>query len=227
MIFFNKKGQIGKLISSMPLMILIFIIMGIFIFLALSMSVNRSASNSAAFVQNLHIDDVMTKEVVIKVDGQLQKMQLLEAVKIKATDDINAAEKTLTPNALFNYRIEGGDFGEIAKQLITPDRDCLYVFASTTPEKPSNAYIHTYIYNDPIMGVRSVDDAGPTSGPDSMEPYDKLGMDRTLSLSTKSASGKIVKIYINYYYGRCMECTGWNLVGYCNKWDFMEAKLNL
>jgi len=90
----DKKGQIAKLISSFPIMLLVFIIMGVFIFISSTVSL---ASNKVTPVFSEEIvtqDDLMAKEIIVNLgEGKDREQQILIGDKSQSMLVLEAVTK--------------------------------------------------------------------------------------------------------------------------------------
>ncbi len=107
----NKKAQLDKIITTLPVLILIFIIMGIFIILATSITLlgdspSEIKPHSSTFYE---LDGLLTKPVQVKLSsGQTEEMMVLDAFLL-------ATEK----------RIEQDSLREELKKLLKEEGDCV------------------------------------------------------------------------------------------------------
>ena len=90
----NKKAQLGKIITSIPIMLLIFVIMGVFIFISAGASLTKSKVGDVNFLSLVPGDDLMLKEIVVNVQGaedkvEVKKLRVIDAFAMYLSKKIN------------------------------------------------------------------------------------------------------------------------------------------
>ena len=223
----NRKGQIGKLISLFPIMLLIFIIMGIFVLLAASFSVKSIVSGekgSPTFSEKIITqNDLMLmpivmpfeKMVVDKATGQAQfeafslKMRVLDAVVFYSNNNYpEGATEGITIGGISRIFRLG------LKSLMRDDKD------STALKSVTCLYLSKSSFANPSWKIdllrNTIDSAAQSK---SLSSYfivrrgDKEPDDSSVS-DSKFYRGVIrdfsfygsddKPVYIDYYYGRCL-----------------------
>jgi hypothetical protein len=131
----NKKGQLGKIITIIPLMIWIFIVMGLFIFLSASFSLAKTKSTT--FISGVGPgDDAMLKTIKIDYGGKEQDMRVIEAIawcireKCTRGDELHGAIAkalmglTSSDKVFFVFEHEQDTLPRYADFYITGQGDC-------------------------------------------------------------------------------------------------------
>ncbi len=115
MIYSDKKAQLGKIISSVPLMILIFVIMGLFVMLAAGFSLAKGSKDSPKFVYgNIAQDDLMSQEVSVAFPGEQAETMLV----------IDALAKSYSKKDYEGFRKEG--LSDYFKPLVDAEHPFLF-----------------------------------------------------------------------------------------------------
>ncbi len=205
---FNNRGQIGKLISSVPLMILIFIIIGIFIFLAASLGARYQNSDfrSATVAPYLNVfedDDLMYMTVNVQVAGQPQNMYFYEMLYKNINGEVS---DTQVDSAM--------------KSMLSEERPLVFVAKRTTDSSTTNANLAMNNYfRDSVDGKIGTKGGLYYYRSDSHIEYSaqeggnliikqQLSKIRTISFLVKDKEGKETRYYIDYYLGGVVPYSG-------------------
>jgi len=192
----NKTGagEIGKLLVSFPIILLIFIIMGIFVFVSSVLSIGggggRAFSNSVVTQ-----DELMLKKVDVKIDlgdgkSEIRSMRVIDAVKLVLEGKISVDKIPL-------------------RGLMDKENNCLLISRSVTPDLSSriNEYqIALVIYLVNQNG--QIYNAGPTAPSSPTGIYLKNKALKSISFEVMKEDGNgnkvSTKFYVDYYYGGCL-----------------------
>lgn len=205
----NKKGQeIGNLLPLFPLLILIFLLMGIFIVLAMGMSLGKSKT-VPQFFSEIPEEDLMFKPISLQITGiVLPEMNIvLDAI----IEDIKRERASLEKKAV--EPIIHAPLVDALKKLVD-NKNNLLIYAygeapmpSLQAESPASfdkGHPHIYLRyeNGKIYEENTLTDQESRTA---MRPYFEKGDMRSLSFVDKN-DGK--RIYIDYYYGPCRKEEG-------------------
>jgi len=194
-VIMSRKGQIGKLIAIVPIMFLIFIIMGIFVVLSGTFSLTNSgeedSSNFASEV--LSPDDLMFRN--LNLDGKT--MNVIDAISM------------YLPKKLDESQGRGRDeFVKFKKSLqsslesFVEDNRCLFLVQGKK-ENPSNGATTGEFYIHKKNGEFLFTSAGGLGG--GVNKYQDLGLIKGISFFVIDSEGVGANVYVDYYYGRCIE----------------------
>ena len=173
----NKKAQLGKIIATLPVLILVVIIMGLFIAIA-------------AAITTLHKPSFETASPAIIIDNNL----LLQTVEIehKLNDETSAFEKYLVMDAVYlslqeELNPDKESAGDIRKKI--PDA------LGSLQKKTNNCYLLKYSY-DIIIG-RSI-----ISEKDLFRSNDyENSLEGKTSFTNFNIEGKTMEV--EHYFGTC------------------------
>lgn len=113
----NKQGQLGKLITSFPIMLLIFVIMVVFVIISAALSATRiHEGRTSEFLSFGSDGDLMLKEISVNIGGQMQEMRTIDAFALYLTGE---ADK--------------GSFVNSLKNLLDSDNNCIIFSAIGAP----------------------------------------------------------------------------------------------
>ena len=176
----NKKAQMGKIITSLPVMLLIVVIMGIFIFLSAAASLFNSETFDAAASINPE-DSLLLKNIQIQKDNKITEMPVLDACY-----------------EYYKKNIKRDELIEQLKKLVTEKNSCLGITIGETPNPSKYSGLESLDYFLLILeknGKVSVGHPGSVSA-SVTERYQSRLDSAELTLKDK-------KLYIDYYLGAC------------------------
>ncbi len=213
----NKKGVAGKIITSFPVMILIFFIIAIYIISAAVLYKVKGAPSSLA-IEGVELDNVLLKEIMIGekrallIDGLVQDYTYNYELK-------KLGEKVRSGGASEEERKRYDKLGEIyqasyfnslregIKNVMKREKGfddralCFIAFFNR-----GNPISQNFIRSRDIYFVANRGDVkeGPTFD---LERYYDKEMLRIFEYDIKSKSfeGKDIRFVMQYYYGRCLE----------------------
>lgn len=79
----NRKGELGGLLAIAPIAIIIFVIMGIYVFLAFAASAQYKGSAFAYLMPSLE-GDLLLKKVNIDTGGEIKEMRVVDALAVRS-----------------------------------------------------------------------------------------------------------------------------------------------
>jgi hypothetical protein len=170
----NSKGQIAKLISLFPIMILVFIIMGVFVVLSVAFSPSKPTNVNFA-EKAIMQDDLMLKTINVEIDGKMQEMRVIDAVAMCIKAGCNRGH---SPH------------NEISAALIksVPKENSIFIFKSADGNSvPRKALFFIYL---------GYDNSGNDNANLAFLLYHDAGLARTVSLETDTG-----RVFIVYYAG--------------------------
>lgn len=85
----GKKGQIDKIIETFPVMLLIFLLMGIFIFLSFGAKGIKQPSYPEITVNVPGWDNLLLKEIDISFNKEMKKMFVFDAIILVEREEIS------------------------------------------------------------------------------------------------------------------------------------------
>lgn len=183
MISMNKRAQLGKLIISFPIILAVFVIMGIFIFISATASIIKGSESDPMKIGTIPGDDLMTKSIIVDLDGNGQ------------------AERMLVVDAVAQYLEKGYERGDKqhaemrnSSGNLMSDGDLLFIFKSNSRDKIDVRYAEFYLFKseDELF-----DETAQPGGEDVFDIYYKAGRIRTITLITEKGT-----FYIHYYLGK-------------------------
>ncbi|MEM4271861.1 MAG: hypothetical protein QXD13_02130 [Candidatus Pacearchaeota archaeon] len=187
----NKKGQeIGNLLPLFPLLILIFLLMGIFIVLAMGMSLGKPKT-VPQFFSEIPSGDLMFKKISVDIDKDMttpgtKETQVLDAIREYAITikdpDFNRGDRD--KNRLFTQ-----DYLSDLGKLLNENKNMLYV---NIDQLVDSTFL--WIYKD---GVADIDKELSRYV---YRDYISTGYTRSISFQIP---GKAEKVRVTYYYGPC------------------------
>jgi hypothetical protein len=182
----NKKGQLGKLIISFPLMILIFVMMGIFIFLSSTFSMSKGVKESPNFVyQNIAQHDLMSERINAQLNnGKTQEMLVLDAIARNWTNEITKENICAGLTRLFS------------KMSLT--KQALFIFTGRDENPKDKGTLDCYLIGNPGSMVFDNTDTG--KGDSVFKTYANAGAIRHNSFYIS----KIPRVYVDYYFGEAL-----------------------
>jgi len=108
----NKKAQLGRIITTIPIMILVIVIIGFFIIM--SAGIFAFKGKTSATPTSIHHDNLLLQQIKIEINGQEEEMLILDAA-IK----------------MIKGEISESKLKESLKPLVNKQHPCLFL----TPEK--------------------------------------------------------------------------------------------
>lgn len=184
----NKRGQLGKIITSLPVLLLIILVIAIYLIsVGLIGFFRMDGPDIPSVVEGIELDNVLLRDINIEVDG-------VDKSKI-----------------VFDWIVdlEGGgidryDFGRALKEMVVSEKienNCLVIAkgesrnsAGLTGAEASDDYFIKFVDGEAFVGS-----LGNT--PLILGGYESEGLLRQVSFNDDS--GK--RIYFQYYYGGCLE----------------------
>ncbi len=200
----NRKGQVGKLITVVPIMILIFIIMGVFVFLSAAFSLGKTAANPV-FADSLATqEDLMSKQITYVlvapnpkdsaalVQTTPRQSSVLGAVALYWNEEDSASRQRLKDAIGLGLR-----------ELVNENAGCLFIF-SAPMENPSRTLTPDYFFvRTSGGGINSIKEPNAVeTNLNVMYKQSKAYM-RAISFLRADKDGKQERIYVDYYYGGC------------------------
>jgi hypothetical protein len=174
----NKKGiVIGRAIATFVTLIVVFLIMGTFVTLSFGISTLKKPL--------LPQSNLFMQAITVSIDGKTETVSVLQAYIFYE-----------------NGKTEESDFIEQLKKILTPSSPCL-VLAKSENENPVGE-----------TGVDAIDDVYIRKEKDGNFFIGNEGNTPQISLEYKKASAlaktsfinsKDKKIYVEYYWGRCID----------------------
>lgn len=180
----NRKGQIGKLITIFPIMLLVFVIMGVFVVLSAIYSIGGTGKSGLFFsdgVVNVSAEDLMLKTMSVDLqDGKgVRDMNVLDVVVSKALVNANSQSEELLSDQLHPFFMPLLN-AEMSRLFIYTDKGSI-----VNLEYPGGVVSRSLTLAD----MNSI-----------LPDYSHhVGMRQTSFL--KEVNGKDVRIYLRYYYG--------------------------
>ncbi|MBS3065765.1 hypothetical protein J4229_01840 [Candidatus Pacearchaeota archaeon] len=178
----NKKGYLDKLISFFPIMLVVFVIMGIFIILAGTFSIKAAASGdrgSPAFsTEILTQDDLMSKQLSFSVKDfgvsnvKTKKMSVFDALSLFILYEKNPAKNAFV------------DFENTIGKMTMADKKCAIIMYD-------EGDLHTPRAKGPIT-TKSV----------GVSAYTSYMTDFAFAINYPELEN--TKWYVKYYYGGCL-----------------------
>ncbi len=185
----NKKGLIiGKILSTLPVFLLIVFITGIFLILT-AFAVVIKKPIVPALIEGVWVDSVLVRDINIEINNKNNKMLVFDALVKYWNEEIDIIS------------VEDG-----LEEIV--DRDakeshCLAIAQGL--EKGPAGLLGGASLNDFFIGFKDGNVFKRSTGdkPLALGEYEKEGLLREISFSNLKETGKIV--YIQYYYGKCLE----------------------
>lgn len=179
----NKKAQLGKLIVSFPIMLIVFVIMGIFIFLATTISIIKGEKENPTLVGVVPGEDLMLKQISVDLgDGKgVQNMLVVDAISFYINGSYERGSNIHTKM----YKSLG---------KLMSDGDLLFIFDSKKDTAIDSRWAKFYLTKN---GNELIDETENQGGADIWDIYYNRGNIRTITLSTENG-----KVYLHYYLGK-------------------------
>jgi len=216
----NKKGQIGKLISSFPIMLFVFIIMGVFIFICATFSLANGGEKPVFAYKVVSQEDIMTRQVAITIDGQNAVLTNLDLAKryidlyqacprnnpVSTPGD--ACDKMLRAQNDFCSGLEAAMYGDKNMQ-----KNCVVIIQSSKDDEPFTQKIMPVCWKEASLFNQkfSVFDhyGGLSRGVDALDQkklstMQSTGFVKKTDILTEK-NGQLERQYFDYYYGPCSE----------------------
>ena len=181
----NKKGQIAKTITTFAVMFWIFFILGIYLFLSGAAYAAKRPAVPAS-IEGVNLDNILLREIEIR--GIQGKIMIFDALV-----------------EYWNDKVDINVLGESLDNLMMADKKNSYCLAIAQGNSKDPAG---------LTGGNAIDDffkeykdgkiiSGHTgSKPESLAKYEKAGILSQISFINKKDEKRI---YIQYYYGLCLE----------------------
>ena len=181
----NKKGQIAKTITTFAVMFWIFFILGIYLFLSGAAYAAKRPAVPAS-IEGVNLDNILLREIEIR--GIQGKIMIFDALV-----------------EYWNDKVDINVLGESLDNLMMADKKNSYCLAIAQGNSKDPAG---------LTGGNAIDDffkeykdgkiiSGHTgSKPESLAKYEKAGILSQISFINKKDEKRI---YIQYYYGPCLE----------------------
>lgn len=189
----NHRGQIGQIFATFPTMIIVFVIMGIFVFLSAGFSLGKATENPV-FADNFATqEDLMSKQISILAPEDSEQMIVLAAIaRYWAEEDYQLRQ-----------RLKGA-VGLGLERIVREDAGCLFIF-SAPMENPSRTLNPDYFLVRRDDGsINSIKDSNAVeTNLEVLYPLSAANM-RTMSFSRTNDAGARERIYVDYYYGECL-----------------------
>ena len=173
----NNKAQLGRIITIFPVMLLIFIILGIYL-ITTGFAFLIKQPSVPANINSLDSEQILQKEITVN------------------------GEQTLLLNALIQFKQEKIDRSTIKKELdklVNENNELLLLALGETPNPGDlgNAYEGSAPNNFVIKFNKQGNNANFDQ---TFREYRKKSLLKQTSFNLNN-KGKIIKIYIEYYYG--------------------------
>lgn len=216
----NRKGVAGKIITSFPVMILVFFIIAIYIISAAVLYKVKGAPSSLA-IEGVELDNILLKEIVIGDGGSsrrelifdgFSKESLFEEEKRKIFSKMqagfdNAEEESKAKERIAEIVAYGQKLREnIKKELLqinkkeydNSGKQCFIVFLDRGEAGLNNWQSARDMYL--IVGNGDIKNGDVSE----LEKYYNAGLFAELLLPLKF-EGKEIEFFMQYYYGKCLE----------------------
>lgn len=183
---FQKRGQLGKIISTFPVMILIFLVILMYLILA-AFAYGTNTPNIPLEIKSAGIgNDVLLRNIKLDIGGTEKEIMIFDAIVTYWTKGEISSEEI--ENALI--------------ELVNKDareRDCLAIaqgiFSKGIPQ------IQNEVYDDYLIGYRADLPNNPARILVKLKDYDRNSLFRRVSFFSPRENKAV---YVNYYYGRCL-----------------------
>jgi len=174
----NKKGQVGKIMTALPVFVLVLIMVGAFI--AFSAILPNKSTGFKEKAQSIQDSNMFFSTIKTTYDKKVVEMRVIDALS-----------KGLNPDMKYTYDIFFGDL----RQWVIENKACAVLFYPNLKEVVRVGWRYTPQYE--YEGVH----AAVISKDESNGAYRQFS--NTASFSLKGANG--LDIIVNYYAGRCLE----------------------
>jgi len=185
----NKGGQVGKFVTGFVSFLLIVFFIAVFIALSSGLakikhSADKEAGKDTSFL--CKENNLLFKEVEIKIDKQKQQMLLIDAL-----------------NLFYLDKIEYSDVEDNLKNLVSKDKPCLIIAAgeSKNPAGQPGGEARNDFYIEFEEGKAKTANFG--AFPMIFSKYRNKDVFRALLINLPTGK-EVKKIYIEYYYGQCI-----------------------
>ena len=185
---FYKRGQLGKIITSFPVMILIFLIMAVYLLLT-GLVFTIKGSSVPSEISSVELEPVLLKEINIEIDKTKKNLLIFDAIAAYWNDKIT----------IYQLGEELEDFMRRAS-----NEDYCLAIAQGLNENPAgllggeaiNDFF--YRYKDGTMYL----EGNIGTKPGILRRYEGEGLLNQISFAVSNPNRRI---YVQYYYGRCLE----------------------
>jgi len=124
----NKKAQLGKILTTLPVLIIIIIIMAIYIAASGALSL-KGPSEKQPFLETNSQNNLMLQSITIQVDNQEKELLVLDALYLMMTMKLSSDPR----------ESEEMVFDEI-KKLINEDQNCYLIHSDLSSNYRSYKY---------------------------------------------------------------------------------------
>jgi hypothetical protein len=181
----NKKAQLGKIIATPFVLIAVFVIMGIFVIAAGAMTILDGPETPTPSTITVSEDNLLLKKIPVTIENEKKEMLILDSYSLYQEDIISKEE------------LKTG-----LSSLLTAEKRCLVLAKSDHPEpvgKTGGAALDDFF-------MRLEDNGDIYSGhtgsiPSSSVKYKNENLLSKIIINNKENK----KIFIEYYYGKCLE----------------------
>lgn len=180
----NKKAQMGKIIVTFPVMLIIVVIMALFIFLSFTISALHKPSSFQASETTSTEKNLLMQKVKIPTIDQEKYVLVLDAIQLY--------ENKLTSRSIFE---------ESLKELLNSKTNCVAI-AKSLNENPSSEKGGA-AYDDIL--IEFIDEQTFVTGtvgsiPLELQKYKEKNLFNKFSFKNKDSQ----LIFVEYYYGVCL-----------------------
>jgi hypothetical protein len=197
----NKKGVIGQTISSIPVMLVIFLVMGIFVAGSILMKNIKKPENdmpSSYFNLELNKGDFLYKTIQIPLKGANERYMIIDTLYL-----VNGEQKN---NADFNY-----DFFYGLANLLKNNGECLIIYSDTinaVAGRSGMAFRKDSSCNEKSpQGILSRKKLGPINICELNENDLKKSYIENNLIANETLFINKQNIVFHYYLGKCLEGT--------------------
>lgn len=196
----HKKGDL--MLETFPVMILVIVIMGLFVFLSYSIA-KISPPPKLATISGSVQEDLLLKNVNMDLGKESKNMLVLDAFIL--SKNYIADGKKVT-----GYSFES-NFKEALRAIVNKDNSCLLFLWSDVGDPVEHLALKfgkSVEYE--AISLKWVNDGNIEEGPNQYSPthitdYKKQGLVRSTSFIVKGSKEEQNKpVYVSYYYGGCL-----------------------
>jgi hypothetical protein len=185
---YNKRGQLGKIITNFPVILVVFLIMALFVVLAVFMASGRDAAVPGAFVysldEHLLLQKIMVNGEQVKVFDAFVSYKLGKLEKNALRDELISLAKS-----------------KIERYSLVDDKNLCYVLVGSETKNPA---IRKGRQDDfMIKVVEGIDETSTNPGyvANVVNQYNSKGLLQQIVLERGLGDRPL---YIEYYQGRCL-----------------------
>jgi hypothetical protein len=216
----NKKGQIGKLLSSFPIMLFVFIIMGVFIFVSATFSLGKGGEEPVFAYKVVSQENIMTRSVVIKIEGKDVVLTNLDLAK-RYIDLYQACPRTnpvsSSGDPCDKMTRAQNDFCSGLEAVMYEDKNmqknCVVVIQSSKDDESFTQKIMPVCWKEASLFNQKFSVSNHygvlSKGVDAFDQT-KLSTMQSMGFVKKTyilveKNGQLERQYLDYYYGPCSE----------------------